>query len=66
MPAVTSPVKVTDAGDESNLEQVCEAVISFREKLCPKAFLTPILISNWVHNRTISIRRLFLMVQYKT
>ena len=47
MPAVTSPVKATDAGDESNLEQVCKAFISyfsydflkpidisFREKLC--------------------------------
>ena len=77
MPAVTSPVKATDAGDESNLEQVCKAFISyfsydflkpidisFREKLC--GILTPILISNGVHNRTISIRHLILMVLYKT
>ena len=76
MPAVTSPVKVTDAGDESNLEQVSKAVISIisyfsydflkhinisiRETLCP------IWISNGVHNMTILIRHLVLMVQYKT
>ena len=62
---VTSPVKVTDAGDESNLEEVCKAVISYFSydflkpidiSLCPKAFLTPILISTYLMG-FIHIRR---------